>query len=37
MESVFPILAGLTLRGNLIDDTSSFTEEAAGVPRVVGQ
>jgi hypothetical protein len=38
MGSVFPLLAGLTLRGNLIDGTSLATEKhARGLPRAIGQ
>lgn len=36
MESVFPLLAGLTLRGNLIDDTSPSAEHVPGLPRAIG-
>lgn len=37
MEPVFPFLAGLTLRGNLIDGTSLCTEEdVPGLPRAIG-
>lgn len=37
MAPVFPFLAGLTLRSNLIDDASLCREEdVPGLPRAIG-